>query len=133
MFEYQGWLTISASYYEDEVAEQYFDNVIIKELFSELEKISAPNFECGIRFFNGRLRCWFIGFSNHKSDEWKDILNFLNLVSKKANGSYGIFSFHDDEEQGKENMFQHIILKKGKIIIMPDSFLSPCIPEIEEI
>ena len=132
MFEYQGWATILASYYEDEALEDKF-NSISRELISEVNNISREHFECGIKYFNGLLRCWFIGFSNHKPKEWEEILDFYYLLSKKAPGSYGILSYRDDEDEYKNNEFRVFLLKKGNVIEVDDELLSPCIPEIEEI
>ena len=132
MFEYQGWATILASYHENEAQEENFDKAS-RLLIDKLNSIAAPHFESGIKYFNGSLRCWFIGFSNHCAQEWFEILEFYRLLAENAPGSYGILSCRDDEDEDKNNEFRIFVLKKGKVIEVNDLLLSPCIPEIEEI
>lgn len=58
---------------------------------------------------------------------------YFQTLAAKAPGSYGILSCWDDEDPVKNNAFQIFILKKGRIIEADDIWLSPCVPEIEEI
>lgn len=139
MFEYQGWATILPTYYEDDAAEDAFDDETAAELIAELEKLAADhkacniNNACGIGYMNGNLRCWFMGYSNHRCQEWEEIMAYFQTLAAKAPGSYGILSCRDDEDPVKNNAFQIFILKKGRIIEADDIWLSPCVPEIEEI
>ena len=139
MFEYQGWATILPTYYEDDAAEDAFDDEIAAELIAELEKLVADhkacniNNACGIGYMNWHLRCWFMGYSNHRAQEWEEIMAYFQTLAAKTPGSYGILSCRDDEDPVKNNAFQIFILKKGRIIEADDIWLSPCVPEIEEI
>ncbi len=122
MFEYQGWATILPTYYEDDAAEDAFDDEIAAELIAELEKLAADhkacniNNACGIGYMNGHLRCWFMGYSNHRYQEWEEIMAYFQTLAAKVPGSYGILSCRDDEDPVKNNAFQIFILKKGRII-----------------
>jgi hypothetical protein len=133
MFEYQGWATIKASYYENDDIEDAFDDVaaLLSAAFARLPK---SNLETGMKYFNGMLRFWVLGCSNHKPPEWAEYLNFFQLLASRAPGSYGMLSCRDDEDQnGRENQFQLFILKKGKLEEQDDNLLSPCVPVIEEL
>ena len=133
MFEYQGWASILASYYENDEAEDFFEKYIAKDLIERFKKISNHNLESNIRCINGQLRCWFIGFSNRCPQEWREFLEFFHLLAEVAPGSYGIMSCRDDENVKRYNEFQVFLLKKGHVVEATDTFLSPCVPEIEEI
>ena len=130
MFEYQGWVTILPHYQTNESIEAQFHG-IEKMLIAKLTEIAADNFASGIRYFNGNLRCWFLGYCNHRSQEWYDIMAFFQLLAEKAPGSYGILSCRDDEDEYKNNAFRIFVLKKGCLTEADDYYLSPCIPEIE--
>ena len=136
MFEYHAWASILPSYKEDDSLEDsledYFD-AIEQEIIFEISKISLDNFESGTRYMNGTLSCWFMGYANHMPSEWYEIINFFEKLAIKAPGSYGIIYWKDDEMIGKNNEFQVKVLKKGQIYNCQDIFLSPCVPEIEEL
>lgn len=132
MFEYQGWATILPDWQENEIREARFPE-IEKILIARLQAIAADHFASGIRHFNGNLRCRFLGYSNHRAQEWHDIMAFFQLLAEKAPGSYGILSCRDDEDESKNNAFRVFLLKKGRLTETADYYLSPCIPVIEEL
>ena len=80
-----------------------------------------------------RLHEWVLALLVHGIQEWEEIMAYFQTLAAKAPGSYGILSCRDDEDPVKNNAFQIFILKKGRIIETDDIWLSPCVPEIEEI
>ena len=54
-------------------------------------------------------------------------------VGQDAPGSYGLLYIRDDEDpNGRVNEFQVLVMRRGKVTVHPDAFLSPCIPIIED-
>ncbi len=72
-------------------------------------------------------------FSNRKTEEVTELLNFFDFVVKTASGSYGLIYFLDDEDKnGRHNEFQVYSIAKGALHQQKDTFLSPFFPTLED-
>lgn len=134
MIEYQGWVVIRESYNEVNESSELLDK-IWDELKGIVNKINKERLAeiCNLQVINGDYKLSILGLDNHKSSSWEEIVDLLKWLAKFAVGSYGLLYFYDDEDKnGLDNQFQVLVLKKGKVSIEKDNFLSPYIPEVEE-
>ena len=132
MFEYQGWATIREAYSERNEDENLLNDVVlsIKKIITQIDQ---PQRILDLKFMNGIPRLWVLGSTNHKGSDWEDVYKLFEFIAEKAPGSYGLLSYWDDEDDsGHDNFINVYALKKGKLSFHKDSFLSPCIPTIEE-
>lgn len=135
MIEFSGWVTIKESYREQDDNDIELEKISMK-LKNDVHQINEKygNEICYFKTINGLYKIITCGYSNHKNKEFFDIFNLFESISKEAKGSYGIFSFIDDEDrEGFDNEMQVFSLKKGVFLREKDNYLSPCVPTIEEI
>lgn len=129
MIELHGWLTIRATYKNEDEIEVDEEKAIflVKEL---IQKVKWNDIQLKTR--NGAYYIETSVFANRKAQEIEEINEFFKNVMHVAEGSYGIVYYWDDEDTcGKDNEFQVYIMAKGKIVTQNDIYLSPCIPTIE--
>ncbi|UXN05026.1 MULTISPECIES: Imm7 family immunity protein [unclassified Bartonella] len=129
MIEYQGWMTVSGHWLEE--CEEDFDyQAALKTIKAEFKnKFAHENVyhenNCFIKldFFNGLLRITAIGCNNRKTNIFQNLFDFFTFTQSVAIGSYGIFSFYDDEPSGeyKYHIYKFI---KGECIHDFDPLLS---------
>ncbi len=126
MVEFHAWITIRQSYLNvDE------DDCESERIISDIKrKISGSIAHLIIK--NGEYCLTAHTYSNHLSAEYKEFFEIVDFVQKIAAGSYGVIYIHDDESLDKNNMFQVYVIKKGKLQVSDDVYLSPFIPEVEE-
>jgi hypothetical protein len=130
MFEYHAWITIHSSpgEEEDNVAKGAFDDAV-----REVGPLQGGTTEVSLRWVNGTAQLHMSGFLNHRSGEGQEVIDTFERVAKTAPGSYGILYIRDDEDpSGRENEFQVIVMRRGTTFATTDSFLSPCVPVIED-
>lgn len=129
MIELHGWLSISATYKdEDLLSQSEIDKIMqtVKDIVSESEyeiKLQPAN---GSYFINS-LHC-----SNHRTKEVDVIIETYTRISKIATGSYGMIYLRDDEDRNHYNEFQVFVFRRGNCIQKDDTDFSPCIPSIED-
>lgn len=130
MYEFHGWATIRETYGSTEE-----NNIkeIVENIKKFIEKLNWNGGLIDLRAINGEYQISISGMSNHKGKDAEDVLKLYSFVGNVAQGSYGILYVRDDEDtNGYENKFQVFVLAKGKISHEEDSFLSPCVPVVEE-
>jgi hypothetical protein len=130
MFEYHAWITIHSSpgEEEDDAAKGAFDAAV-----REVSPLQGGTTEVNLRWVNGTAQLHMSGFLNHRSGEGQEAIDTFERVAKAAPGSYGILYIRDDEDlTGRENEFQVLVMRRGTTFAAADSFLSPCVPVIED-
>lgn len=133
MIEYQGWATIREAFCEEDE-----DDAALADIAARLEayiaKLAGRNWcECTFRNINGAWRLFVMGYRNHASGDWPEILALFEWIAEQAPGSYGVLSCHDDEDaQGRDNEFQVFVLRRGSLTRSHDPHLSPYFPMVEE-
>ncbi|MCO5968955.1 Imm7 family immunity protein [Actinoallomurus soli] len=65
--------------------------------------------------------------------EGQAVIDTFRRVGEVAPGSYGVLYLRDDEDPtGKANESQVLVMRHGLVSQQSDSFLSPCVPMIED-
>jgi hypothetical protein len=130
MTETHAWLTLRYSDYHSEDAPQHQFLAAFK---SYLQQQFPWVLGDGLgRFINRNgLVCFTIDAQhNHKGEPFYP-LEIFSWVARHSTGSYGLLYFNDDEDPAHHNEFQVYVLKRGQLHQAQDSFLSPCLEEIE--
>ena len=134
MIEYQGWMSVWGHWLEEE--ENAFDyasayekiQTEFKKKFSHDSLYHENNCFIKLGFFNGRLRITTIGDNNRKTNIFQNILDFFYFIQTTAIGSYGVFSYYDDEPSG-EYKYHVLRFLKGESIQSFDPFFSELLSE----
>lgn len=129
MVDYNGWLVIKESIDGD--GEDNID-VLINKLSSQIESLKSGNNLFVLKPINGNYFFHCAGFTNHFTEEIKELMLFFQFVAKIAVGSYGLLYLRNDEDKLFYNEFQVYKVSKGNCILVKDVYLSPCDPEIEK-
>ena len=129
MIEFNGWVVIRESYNEEEENEIIL-NSIIKQIELKITELDYTNEFYLLKPLNGTYHLSIMGNHNHRTENG---IEFFKWISKISKGSYGILYVQDDEdyERGNENKFKVWCMKKGNVIELDDTFLSPMNPEVE--
>jgi hypothetical protein len=130
MFEYHAWITVQSSAGDetDDDLKAAFDAAK-----QQIEPLRSGTSVVDLRWVNGIAQLHIFGFRNHRGGEGQEVIETFRRVGDVAPGSYGVLYMRDDEDpSGHDNEFQLIIMRRGKISSAVDSFLSPCIPVIED-
>lgn len=130
MFEIHGWCNVSESFREEDDDEE-LKRKIVADLSTLVRDING-SFAVDLKWKNGNAMLWAHGISNHRSQDCEEILDLFHEIPKRAIGSYGLLYVWDDEDWENDNRFRVWKIAKGRIIEAEDSFLSPCIPTIDE-
>lgn len=131
MVEFHGWVSILDNAYETN-----FEKLqeVIKRITYKINAIKGDNQIFELKAINGKYMLAIAGFTNHKSSDVYEVLEFYNEIPKLAPGSYGLLYIHDDEDKsGKDDMFRVWKITKGQLIIEDDKLLSPCSEVIDEV
>lgn len=133
MLEYQGWATVREAFRESDEDDALLGEAI-KAIRKRVEDVGAQtNVRAEFLTLNGSPRLMVVGVGNRKDSRWEATLELFSFIAKVAPGSYGELSFWDDEEaDGKNEVYQSYIMKKGMIALQEHPFLSPCYQELEE-
>lgn len=130
MLEFHAWITIRETYKDIEDEEEKLDE-LIDEIKMDIAGIKWNKPE--IKMMNGEYFIEISLFSNHKTEEYDELMDFFASLAKKAIGSYGLIYLLDDEDMNdKHNEFQVYSISRGEIHCQEDSFLSPFIPTVED-
>ena len=132
MIDINGWICIRESFNEEEENENKLNSIInlIESKISNELNISNEYYD--LRWVNGAAYLNITIAHNHRRTERP--FEFFKWIASIAVGSYGLIYVMDDEDPKpeNENKFKVWRIKKGKISILDDPFLSPINPEIEE-
>lgn len=129
MIELHGWLSIRATYENEELISSNEYNDIMRKV----EEIIRSN-TCGIKleYVNGETFISSMFCSNHHTQEVDEIIETYKMISENATGSYGMIYLWDDEDKQYYNDFQVYVFKRGTCSFRLDKDLSPCVSEIED-
>ncbi|WP_406695193.1 Imm7 family immunity protein [Singulisphaera sp. Ch08] len=126
MFEYHGWAVVHQDPYED-------DNARLQQIVEELRKVITEYGDgsgvTDVRWINGHCMVWFAGCPNHRHD---CVFGLFAWLAGHAPGSYGLLYIRDDESPDYNNAFEVWCLRRGRVEVRLDPFLSPCIPVLED-
>jgi Immunity protein 7 len=131
VFEYHGWLVVSAAPHETD-DEYRVTDAAVDYLRGQLEEIAdAPGLR-DLRWVNGTAQCHFGGFANRRDGTFDHLLAAMHGVAKRAPGSYGLFQYLDDEHPEHRDGFRVLVIRRGQLAEEADPFLSPTVPVIED-
>lgn len=130
--ELHGWFTIREAFREEDESEEKLAGAIA-QIEIAIEQLSEFNLFAKLMVQNGTYNLLINGNFNHQNGRWMEVISLVELVSTIAPGSFGVLHFHDDEDcDGRENQFQKLVLKKGKVQTYIDEHLSPVFGALEE-
>ena len=131
MVEYYGWISISDSTYESDDSEM---SLILNKLSSYITEYKVQNASgfINVHEVNGSYQVMVSGNTNHLSQDVIEIFNLYEYIARIAIGSYGLLYIRNDESLDACNEFEVLVLARGKVRKEKDTFLSPCIPVIED-
>ncbi len=134
MIELHGWLTVYPTCPDEDRHPEIDEESIYRNVEMLVESSNLQGIvKLGWR--NGSCHLDTAYFSNHENEETSAILNLFRSIAETAEGSYGLVYYRNDENYGSndyQNQFRVLVIKKGTCRWADDSFLSPCIPTIEE-
>ncbi|WP_328660192.1 Imm7 family immunity protein [Nocardia salmonicida] len=130
MFEYHGWVSIQSSAGDETDSELEAAYRAAQDAVAELRRGAGL---IDTRMVNGAAQLSLSGLLNHRGDEGQQVIDCFVRVGRVAAGSYGLLYIRDDEDStGRDNEFQVMVMKRGKVTTTRDTNLSPCIPVIED-
>ncbi|MEZ6184984.1 MAG: Imm7 family immunity protein [Planctomycetota bacterium] len=126
MFEAHGWATLRecAGDADDDAELQR----IARRVTAELARFELTHREAGLRWLNGSPTVWLAVNHNHACD---DPVRLFQSLADTAPGAYGLLHVWDDEGD-QPNAFQVHVLRRGRLELRLDPWLSPCAPVIED-
>lgn len=131
MLEYYGWARIVGPS-DDSKDENKKENLIFDSIKNKIELIKQDHMVLEAKYINGSAKIWAAGDTNHKGEDWYDILSLFKLLAELDHNSYGVIYVWDDEDQnGMHDIFQVYIIKNGKLTLHCDPFLSPVSEHID--
>ncbi|MBJ7540054.1 Imm7 family immunity protein [Marinomonas transparens] len=136
MFLYYGWLTIEAEEHESNYYSlQNFD--LIQEKINEFNALYFSENTFTLKTINGYKHLLVSGADNRKGEFWNLIYKELFWIAEIMKGSYGVIYTRDTanyEGNIKSNEFEVYVMKRGcfELSNIPDPYLSPCAPKIED-
>lgn len=130
MYEFHGWATIQESPSDSDAGGLHG---IVERIRSEIAEMGWTVGLLQLQAANGTYFVTVGSFANRKAQEADETMRLFELIGQLAPGSYGLLYVRDDEDtNGHDNEFQVYVLARGKVTRQQDSFLSPCIPVIED-
>ena len=132
MVELHGWFTIREAFREQDESDEVLADAISR-IEKALENLNGINVFVRLLVQNGAHNLLINGNFNHSDSRWIEINELIQFVATVAPGSFGILHFHNDEDKtGRDNQFQAIVMKKGKIHTVVERNLSPVFGELEQ-
>jgi Immunity protein 7 len=131
MHEFHAWVGLSESTEESDLGG-------LQDIVDELQELVADSdwhdavFE--LRNLNGQYFFTASGMVNRRRVEGERLEEFLDIITRRLPGSWGLVYERDDEmpDPPGPNAFRVRVLARGKIVERADPFLSPCNPVIED-
>jgi hypothetical protein len=132
MFEFHGWAIIRESPKNSDDTEKNIKNIIM-DISNFIKKLNWENNILEVKELNGSYHFYTTGLLNHRSQEVEELMDLYKYISKIAPGSYGLlYTYNDEDKNGFDNEFRVIVLRRGKLQIKEDNYLSPFIPTLED-
>ncbi len=131
MHEFHAWIGLGESAFESDEGQ-------LEEKVAELKELAADSVwhdaVFAVHSLNGGHFFTATGFINRRRSEGERLDLFLATIARRLPGSYGLVYERDDEmpEPYGPNAFRVRLMARGKITELPDPFLSPCNPVIED-
>lgn len=130
MIEFNGWVCLALSTDgegEDRATEA------VQAVLPLVDAVRGPATFPLIQARNGSYYLHVAGNANHRGGGWAETEQLLHEVARRFPGAYGLVHLRDDEDsQGNDNAFVVYAVRRGTVECLPDPFLSPCNPVIEE-
>lgn len=129
MYEIHGWVVVSTSTIEEDDEEKA---KVLVDLRNRIAVFRHGNPDVRLFSLNGGDRVTLSALLNHDGPSALDVLDLYEWIGNSAPGSYGVMFVRDDESISRENQFVVYVMRRGKVAIQPDPFLSPCNPLIDD-
>jgi hypothetical protein len=130
MIEFNGWVRLALSTDGEGEAQATEAVQAVLSLVNEVRGHATFPF---IEARNGSYYLHVAGNANHRGVDWAETEQLLHEVAGRFPGAYGVVCLRDDEDpQGNDNAFVVYAVRRGTVACLPDPFLSPCNPVIEE-
>ena len=127
MYEFHGWISIEYHTHDTDLDLQ---EKCVNECFDFIKNESGleeTNYKLVVH--NGIESLLVSGQHNHTQDY---VLDTFKWIAEHAEGSFGILTVFDDEEEIGNQNFKHYVVRRGKISEVKDTFFSPRQPTIED-
>jgi hypothetical protein len=130
MYECHGWFVLRTDAYEQDDSDLV---AAAKHIASLTAKAGWPeNYLFEVRFINGMGVLVVECGPNHAGHERTSLTSVLSEVTRVAPASYGVLYVRDDEDEGGFIDFRVHVMRRGKLEVCKDPFLSPTNPTIED-
>lgn len=132
MIELHGWLTIVATYLDEDKHPEIDEEQIYSDALKAAAQCTLPEKYVSLNCINGTYFLNVACCPNHYAAEVDEIIALFKKISSIASGSYGVIYLLNDEEPEHWNEFQVMVFKRGRCEVVRDNLLSPCIPVLED-
>ena len=129
MVELHGWMSVSATYGNEDMLSDSRLNEIMDQVDSILK---GSSFDIKLKYMNGIPYINTSFSSNHRTGEADDIISVYKQIAEAATGSYGVIYLRDDEDKKHHNDMMRYVFKRGGMTVVIDGDFSPCIPQLED-
>lgn len=132
MFEYHGWITIRQS-----PGEEDDEGALPASLLSDIDALITSLREgtglAHLQVVNGDTQIHLGGHTNHRGSQGDEVIETFGRIASMTPGSYGLLYVWDSEDpDGRRNEFRAFVMRRGRVTRQADTFLSPCVPTIED-
>jgi len=129
VIEWHGWATVRVTP-ENRDTEDDEEEEVLQEVRRIVAEASGNTNEVlDLRDVNYTRQLWFAGSHNHVAT----VVPVFEAIAAAAPGSYGLLYIHDDELPAPaNNEWQVWVMKRGEVHQVPDPFLSPYRPTVED-
>jgi Immunity protein 7 len=131
MHEFHAWIGLAESTFED-------DDVKLASAIEELQQIIAEKSRHDAKFdiknLSGRHFLTATGFVSRRREEGDKLELLLSWITRRLPGSWGLVYERDDEMTSPPgpNAFRVRVVARGIVQERLDTYLSPCMPVIED-
>lgn len=130
MIEFNGWVHLALS--TDGEGEDHLVEAV-QGVLPFVNTVRSHDTFPFIQARNGSYYLHVAGNANHRGADWTETEQLLHEVARRFPGAYGVVYLRDDEApRGNDNAFVVHVVRHGAVECLPDPFLSPCNPVIEE-
>lgn len=129
MYEIHGWIVVRQSTDEEDDAQKART---LADLGHRTAAFRSDNPSIRRFAINGDDRVTISALLNHYGPAAQQALDLYDWIGTAAPASYGLMYVRDDENPSAANRFVVHVMRRGKITVETDSFLSPCVPSIED-
>jgi hypothetical protein len=132
MYEVHGWFGISGDPYEDDLREL---RAGVEELRNWIGAAGwSSSFRVRCEALNGLDVVSVHGQTNRRGEEAAQVDALMAYIARRFPGSWGLVHDRSDEGEipGVDNAFRVRVLRRGRVEVQADPYLSPCRPVIED-